>query len=266
MEEYNGFKGAFKVVGQATCDDHDTVYDLYDTPGGVTGMCNECFKQQQESENKTLVEKAMKNHEEGYRRFVMSFERVTGDLQDATVNSYQPKHETQAKAKQAVVRFVEDFERDGTTRSLVLSGSPGLGKSHLSYATAKAFRAKGLSALYVKSTDLLDHIKNTYSNEARTTEEQIYKMIENLDLLILDDIGSEYIKVNESGHESWASDVLYKVLDSRLNQPTICTTNYGEIELEKKYGHNGPRITSRMMDNTEAIRLQGEDRRRKARF
>src|SRR5699024_12000063 len=51
-------------------------------------------------------------------------------------------------------------------------------------------------------------------------------MIDELDLLVLDDIGSEYVKANEYGYESWASDVLYKVFDMRLNKSIICSTNY----------------------------------------
>src|SRR5699024_5379638 len=89
---------------------------------------------------------------------------------------------------------------------------------------------------------------------------------EALDLLVLDDIGSEYVKANEYGHESWASDVLYKIFDMRLNKSIICSTNYSESMLTKKYGNNGQRIIDRMMDLYTAIRLEGERYRKKERF
>lgn len=257
---------SFKVVGQEHCDKHDQMFDLIETPAGVSGQCKVCFQEKKKQEDALMVQETIQNQKEGFNNFVMNFERVTSDLKAATVNSYHPKHETQLRAKQAVISFVKEFSKSDPNKSLVISGTPGLGKSHLGYATAKAIRSKGLSALYIKSTELLDHIKNTYKDNTMVTEERIYQMIEKLDLLVLDDLGSEYIKMNESGHESWASDVLYKTLDLRLNQPLICTTNYSERDLELKYGFNGPRIVSRMMDNAQAIRLQGEDHRRKNRF
>src|SRR5699024_10908635 len=79
-------------------------------------------------------------------------------------------------------------------------------------------------------------------------------------------IGSEYVKANEYGHESWASDVLYKIFDMRLNKSIICSTNYSESMLREKYGNNGQRIIDRMMDLSTAIRLEGESYRRKERI
>lgn len=91
-------------------------------------------------------------------------------------------------------------------------------------------------------------------------------MIDELDLLVLDDIGSEYVKANEYGHESWASDVLYKIFDMRLNKSVICSTNYSEKMLIEKYGNHGNRIIDRMMDLAKAIRLEGESYRRKTNY
>src|SRR5699024_10341924 len=91
-------------------------------------------------------------------------------------------------------------------------------------------------------------------------------MIDELDRLVLDDIGAEYVKANEYGYESWASDGLYKVFDMRLNKSIICSTNYSEKILTDKYGKNRSRIIDRMMDLAKAIRLEGERYRRSQRF
>src|SRR5699024_531298 len=118
----------------------------------------------------------------------------------------------------------------------------------------------------MKVTDLFDYIKNTYKPESKITDLQIFNMIEALDLLVLDDIGSEYVKANEYGHESWASDVLYKIFDMRLNKSIICSTNYSETILTEKYGNNGQRIIDRMRDLSTEIRLEGESYLRKERI
>lgn len=181
-------------------------------------------------------------------------------MKDAKINEYIPSHDTQKQAKELVLNYIKTFSKG---ESLVLSGKPGLGKSMLAYIITKALRHYGHKTLFIKTTDLLDLFKSTYRNGSQLTEERIFELIGTLDLLVLDDIGSEYIKVNESGHETWSSDILYKTMDLRLNKALVCTTNYTHLELEKKYGHNGERILSRMLQNADGIRLEGEDRRRK---
>src|SRR5699024_2380486 len=99
----------------------------------------------------------------------------------------------------------------------------------------------------------------------KINELQIFNMINRLDLLVLDDIGSEYVKANEYGHESWASDVLYKIFDMRLNKSIICSTNYSESMLTEKYENNGQRIIDRMMELTTAIRHEGASSGKKER-
>lgn len=263
MKSINNISSAFAFteVGTEECNDCGNVYKLYETPRGILGGCKPC------ADSKLLKSLNLPTEEE-YKaekalNFILSLEKVTGDLDNASVKNYSPKHDTQLKAKQEAIKFVKEF--DGT-KSLTFSGSPGLGKSHLAYAITKGVRAKGKRALYIKVTDLFDRIKSTYNQNAKISEEQIFNLMEELDLLVLDDIGSEYVKGNDSGHETWASDVLYKIFDMRLGKSTICTTNYSESDLLKKYGNNGRRIISRMMNNSTGIRLEGEDHRRQGAF
>lgn len=227
--------------------------------GEIKTKCNDC------DDNKLAKELNLPTSEE-YRNqkelgFILKFERITNDLSTATVNNYKPdsKFESQTKAKQAAFDFIMEYSG---SESLVYSGVPGIGKSHLSYAINKAIRNKGYKTLFIKSTDLLDAIKQTYNYQSDVSDEMIYKMIDGLDLLVLDDIGGEYVKKDSNNEETWASDVLYKVIDMRLGKSLICTTNYYESELIEKYGNNGPRIVSRMLESAKGVRFEGEDQRR----
>lgn len=253
-----------KQVGTEKCSDCGREYKLFTTPHGDMGACKPCEdKKFHESLNLPTSEEYQKQKEMSFAR---RFERITNDLQDATVNNYKvdPSYPSQEKAKKSAIEFITQYDR---TQSLVLAGVPGIGKSHLSYAIHKAIRKKGYKTLFIKSTDLLDAIKATYDYHSKTTQEQIFKMIDELDLLVLDDLGGEYEKKNEDGEETWASDVLYKVVDMRLGKSLITTTNYSEGQIVKKYGEvQGNRILSRMMDNATPIRIEGEDKRRKDRF
>lgn len=254
-------KFPIKKYDEKECEKCDHIYTLYETPRGIIGACNHCIDQQLINElNVTTKEEREKRKE---RKFITAFERVTEDLQEATIESYEPIEKSQIKAKKIATEYVASF--DGI-HSLIFSGNCGLGKSHLSFAITKALRQKGYKTLYIKVTDLFDHIKNTYKPDSKINDQKIFKMINGLDLLVLDDIGSEYVKANEYGHESWASDVLYKVFDMRLNKSIICSTNYSESMLTEKYGNNGQRIIDRMIDLSTAIRIEGESYRRKERF
>lgn len=184
------------------------------------------------------------------------FMSIPDDIKNAKLNDYVAETEEQQKAKRLAVEYITKFNGE---KSLILSGDPGVGKSHIAVAITNAL-AKSHSVLFLKSTNLLDFIKETYG-QARHTEQDVLDICADVDLLVIDDLGAEYSR--ESSSESWASDILFKVIDSRLDKSLIITTNYSESLLEEKYGFNGKRITSRMSDNAEKIRIVGKDMRRK---
>ncbi|WP_163538277.1 ATP-binding protein [Gracilibacillus sp. YIM 98692] len=269
MQVIKSVLGMFEEVGKEECTECGHVYKLYQTPVGVKGSCKPCSDRQVFKDFNLPTSKEYKEAKE--LNFILSFERVTDDLKNVTVNGYQPKHESQLRAKQTAAKYVKEF--DGT-KTLAFSGEPGLGKSHLAYAMVKGVRSKRYfdkktqkekpyKAMFIKTTDLLMKIKGTYNYQSNLTEERIMKLIDELDLLALDDLGSEYVKPSENGQETWASDILFRVIDMRLGKGLITTTNYSESSLKEKLGINGDRIVDRLLDNAQAIRLEGESYRRK---
>jgi len=183
------------------------------------------------------------------------FMRIPESLIDAKLNDYITETDEQKRAKQSAVDYIVSFDKQ---QSLILSGEPGIGKTHIAVAITNAL-AKENSVLFLKSTNLLDLIKESYG-QAQHTEQDVLQLCADVDLLVIDDLGAEYAKPGDS--ESWASDIIYKAIDSRLGKSLIVTTNYSESLLEQKYGFNGKRITSRMSDNAEKIRVVGKDMRR----
>lgn len=245
-------------VGQEYCDKHDKEYHLFKTRVGVSGGCPDCFKEQIAAEDREIVKKAVKKSEHWQTPYINLFEHVSSDLKYAKVNNYEASNESQKQAKKAIIKYIKTFDGE---RSLVLSGEPGLGKSHLSYAITKALRQNGYKTLFIKSTEILDLIKSTYQTGETLTESRIFEVIKTIDCLVVDDLGSEYSKPTLDGNESWASDILYKVFDGRLNKSTVVTTNYAHQDLVDKYGNNGSRIISRMLDRADRMRLEGDDYR-----
>lgn len=224
------------------------------TQKGEQSMCRYC-------EQKRLIEqydipKTKKEHDRRIiRNHASYFTDIPSDIKGAKLNDYIAETETQQQAKEMAIKFITEFNED---KSLIMSGDPGVGKSHIAVAIVNALRDEN-SVMFLKSTNLLDLIKESY-NGTNYTENDVLEACKKVDLLVLDDLGAEYAREGQT--ESWASDIIYKVIDGRLGKSLIVTTNYNESALERKYGYNGQRITSRMSDNAEKIRIIGKDRRR----
>ncbi|GAA0472841.1 ATP-binding protein [Alkalibacillus silvisoli] len=247
-----------REVGDKKCESCGHVFKLYETSRGVLGACKPC------SDRKVLENLHLPSFE-AHRRAremerILQYEQVSDDLKEATVNDYKPHNGSQQDAKQKTVHFIRGFEQN-KSQSLVLSGEPGLGKSHLAYAITKAIRDQEYTALFIKTKQLFDYVKQAYEPNSNISEQKLYRMLRDLDLLVLDDIGSEYTKNADNDFESWGSSIIEKVLDDRLGKANVYTTNYSSSDLKAKYGMSGTRIFSRMGEQAWSVRLQGEDQR-----
>jgi DNA replication protein DnaC len=145
---------------------------------------------------------------------------------------------------------------------LLLKGSYGLGKSHLSHSIAKHLKDQGKKVIFIDTPSLLRMIRQSFKDSS-FSESDVYRLCAEADLLILDDIGAEYVK-QENGKESWASEILFQIITSRLDKPKVFTTNLSSKELSSKYGTHGGRIVSRMMKGTRLIEMEGKDFRTQA--
>ncbi len=199
----------------------------------------------------TESEKKLQSLQAKARRFT----RIPNDLNAVRLNNYKAVTNEQKQAKQMAVDFITQFDKE---KSFVMSGDPGIGKSHIAVSIAKAL-SKNYSVLFLKSADVLGLIRESYDHGTHS-ERDVFSICEQVDLLVLDDIGAEYDK--SSNNESWASDILFRILDSRLGKSIVITTNYSESQLEDKFGMNGKRIVSRMNDKAEKIRIFGKDMRK----
>src|SRR5699024_1942953 len=111
-------------------------------------------------EDRKLVEKMnIPETEEEYKRLKTNdktsyFMRLPNDIRNAKLNDYDAKTDEQKDAKRTAIDFITNFDKK---RSLVMSGDPGIGKTHIAVAITNAL-AKDNSVLFLKSTNLLDLI------------------------------------------------------------------------------------------------------------
>ena len=153
--------------------------------------------------------------------------------------------------------FAEGFPN--VNKGLLLVGTVGTGKTHLAAAISNMLISKLYSVYFGNTTDIMTFIKSTYSKNAEITEgEAIDLMTEEIDLLVIDDLGKENETTNTIA-------VLYQIINRLYEneKPVIITTNYNSIDLAKKLGERGQAIVSRITGMCEPVILTGEDWRLK---
>ena len=121
---------------------------------------------------------------------------------------------------------LEFAEGNTAHKWLVLAGSKGWGKSHLSVAVLNArfeHADWGPLGAYATVPDVLQELRNGFADD---TYEDTLSFYRKVPLLLMDDIGAEYHRRNgERG--DWADEQLYRILDFRYGRElaTIVTTN-----------------------------------------
>ncbi|WP_185959735.1 ATP-binding protein [Lentibacillus cibarius] len=218
-----------------------------------------CLKCETEKTRQRFPSKGNLKREKA-RGFSIKHEKVPKKLRGKTAASYIPETDSEKNMKNTIGDYVLNFGKT-EYNSLVLAGPMGVGKSHLAYAAGAELRKRGYSTMFIPVDDFLSLIKTTYDKETDLSEQSIFEMIEEIDLLIFDEIGAEY-NSRKDGFESWASEKVLKVVDLREDLPTIYTTNYRPADFESKYGSvQGGRIVSRMQAGAKKIMVDGRDRR-----
>lgn len=241
------FKPKSKIVEQELdlyCDECKRKYDYYKFENGQE------FKHGCDCSMKRAAEAIVREKKQKHINYLFSQSNVNKSLQEATVNNYQPQNESQDNAKQTAIEYVKTFSVDNP-KSIILQGSYGTGKSHLAYAIAKAVKAQGYTVAFMHIPKLMDRIKATYNKDAVETTDELVKLLSELDLLVLDDMGVE--------NTEHTLNKLFSIVDNRSGMNNIFTTNYSDKEL--KQNQNWQRINSRMKMNARKTKVLGEDYR-----
>jgi len=165
-------------------------------------------------------------------------------------DNYKPTNESQQEALDKLKTFT--VGRD----SICLYGDSGVGKTHLALSVARKARFENMSVLAVKAIDMLTRLKRTYDRKDDETEINIMRLLKDVDLLVIDDIGQE--KTTE-----WVRSKFYEVIDYRHGRrSTIYTTNLSSGETERK---EGQALVSRIWGAEICLRIKGRDYRQTGR-
>ncbi|MGY3717155.1 ATP-binding protein [Sutcliffiella cohnii] len=247
--------------GTRECESCGSNVPIIELHGIEHSRCLTCDNRHLEQEMSQYKQKMDKQRLE---RTFQEYSLVPSDLLKANLENYIPEDPSQSTTLNTAKWYVNNFEtiKNGYEwNSILFKGSYGLGKSHLSYAIAKGVQEQGFTAIFIDTPKLLEMIRSTFSSnrsKEKLQESEILRFIDKADLLVLDDIGAEYVKDEK---ESWATDVIFRLTTSRTDKANIYTTNCSSAELTAKYGAHGGRILSRMMNKTKKVEIFGKDYR-----
>lgn len=144
-------------------------------------------------------------------------------------------------------KYAEDFTPK--SKSILMTGATGLGKTHLSLAIANEVIKKGYGVIYASAPTLMSKLERIYFSNA--DDDSTLDMLLECDLLIIDDIGTEF-------HGQFSVSQLYNIFNSRMlsGKPVIVNTNLSMRELEKFYTE---RFVSRLSGNSQKLSFMGKD-------
>lgn len=116
----------------------------------------------------------------------------------------------------------------------ILMGLYGCGKTHLACAIGNRCLESGHSVYYNTAPEILQMLKQGFGDKADVTYDARFEMLKTVDVLIIDDLGTE-------NATPWALEQFYIIFNHRYRQqlPLVITTN---INLE----HPSPKVDERI--------------------
>ncbi|MCL2360313.1 MAG: ATP-binding protein [Defluviitaleaceae bacterium] len=241
-----GYLGA--VYGCRNCQ--DTGY-LPANPGEIVERCS-CLKQRLIEAYYSLSNVKGILEEENFDNF---------DYRCFSPNIIEEEGISPQNHMGAVHRMATDFVNDFAKgfNNLLLYGAAGLGKTFICHCIAKDLLDAGYTVLYLTAPRLFKVIEDyRFNRDALKEPGEMIDAITDVDLLILDDLGAEFMTVV-------TSSALFDLVNQRLlaKKPMVISTNLPPDELVHHYS---ARIVSRFTGYYRMIKFIGEDIRVKKKY
>ena len=205
---------------------------------------------------------------------LMEAARIPERYQHCALEEYVPGSNQSLSAALVQARnFVKAYPLETNGNGLLLTGSIGVGKTHLAVGLLQALIAeRGVKGLFYDYRDLLKQVQNSYNRNVEATELEVLQPVFDAEVLVLDELGA-------SKPTDWVWDTVAHILNTRYNdrRTTIITTNYANLpplgmELnaariamrEESLGDRiGERMRSRLQEMCVVVEMTGEDFRQR---
>lgn len=193
-----------------------------------------------------LQENSLFAHQKKYRLMDMPKQNLLVNISKLDLRNESMEY------KHVVMQVLQKLMDEEDTKGLYFWGKPGVGKSYLAAGMCNYYAKKGYGVAFVNVARLIADLKMMFQDPA-AMEERI-RMIQHVDVLVLDDIGGESVT-------SWSrDDILLPLLDARMENKkrTIFTSNYSLEELKDKLAMAGskkqePMAAQRLLERICAL-------------
>ena len=150
--------------------------------------------------------------------------------------------------KKLLMDYCEAF--DESQENYLFYGPPGVGKTFMSNCVANALIEKNYSVVYTSAAHLIRLVQNSMF-EGEGDLEHIYQTLTECDLLIIDDLGAEYVT-------AFSGKQLFEIINTRLlgRKKMIISSNLTNKQIREQYDE---RLSSRIRGNFTALPFIGED-------
>ena len=137
-------------------------------------------------------------------------------------------NEDNQEALTTLIKYTHLCTENKVKDGIIIYGSIGYENTHLAASIANEIIRNKKIALLERTSSITDRIKESF-NKTVTTESEIMELYSNIDMLIIDDFGSETIS-------KWALERLYRIINNRYENelPIVITTRYTREELMEK--------------------------------
>lgn len=172
---------------------------------------------------------------------------------DLSCYDYDEKVKEKMKANLASAKnYVKNFQKK--PENLLLIGSTGTGKTHISTSIARELMHQGYDVIYDSTQNIISDFEADRFRSGWGREESKSDKYLDCRLLIIDDLGTEF-------SNQFTLSAIYNLLNTRQNKglATIISTNLSPDELARKYED---RIYSRIIGSgCKVLAFYGKDRR-----
>lgn len=245
------FKHTGAKYSEQTCKIHSRKgvpfrYVLF--PDGRTA-CPRCFRETHNYEFEKKVNQDIKD--ESQLSIVKHLEKYSVISNAKVLDSRFDNYKTfcnETKKALAIAEQCAKWYKFGNNFNMVLNGNTGVGKSHLAYAIAKSVSEKR-RCLFISVPKMFSLVYDSINNkDSRFTKSYFEKIMSEVDILIIDDLGAEVGRVDTTKQASdFMSGFLFNVYESRQGKSTITTSNLLGARLNEIYDE---RMFSRLKADT----------------
>lgn len=180
---------------------------------------------------------------------------LSARFSNVTLENYQvdPNNQDQAFTLDVCKSYADNFEKHCKSGAgLILTGTPGTGKTHLAIAIGRAVAKQGNSVEYVSLADIIREIRETWTDNKKS-ESKALARFQNCKLLIIDEVGIQAGSENEK-------NIIFQIIDARYQRadPTFAISN---LNVEEMVTYIGERSIDRLLDGGGTLVFNWESNR-----